>query len=181
MLMAKILNSSTRRLSPWVALETKSVDWEDRRGTQVYHAFAQADYVSVLAITSDGYVPLLRQFRPGCGAYTIELPGGMLEPGESPESCAQRELYEETGYVGGKLTSLGSVWPDPGRLSNELHCYMMTDVVSASEEWASEDGLEVELVSYTDFLALAAKGQLNNAHHLAIVGLAFAAGLLFRE
>lgn len=62
--------------------------------------------VAVVPITAAGRVVLARQFRPGPEAVLLEIPGGGIEPGETPEQAAQRELLEETGYSG-ELHALG--------------------------------------------------------------------------
>ncbi len=162
--MSKVIKVQSERLSPWVTLNTKTINWKDERGVEVYHSFSQADYVSMLAITVDGRIPLVRQFRPGCETSTLELPGGMLE---------------EVGFEGGEDQFLAQLWPDPGRLSNRLHCFLIRNVVPTSQPWNSEAGLQTELIDLKDLFSLTASGQLHNAHHVAIVGLAMSAGLLF--
>lgn len=52
------------------------------------------------AITTDGKVVMVRQFRPGPGKYLLDLPGGVIDPGQTPEDAARAELREETGYEG---------------------------------------------------------------------------------
>lgn len=68
-----------------------------------------ADSVAVLALTDQDQVILARQFRPGPGLILDELPGGGVEPGESPAAAAARELVEETGYAG-QIEVIGSAW-----------------------------------------------------------------------
>lgn len=167
-----------RKLSKWVTLVETAVMWHGRPTLETYHAFSQADYVSVLAMTRDGRFPLVSQYRPACGEVTLELPGGMLDEGEDTALCARRELLEETGCVAGQLTPLGVLWPDPGRLTNRLHCFFAKDVLLAEDRWQPEVGVERQFAGATEFRQLVATGQLSNAHHVAIVGLAQAAGFL---
>jgi ADP-ribose pyrophosphatase len=170
------VDTAERPLSRWLTLVETAVSWPGRKAPDVYHSFAQADYVSVLAVTRDGRFPLVRQYRPGCGAMTLELPGGMLEAGEEPAECMARELREEVGCGGGMLTSLGTLWPDPGRLRNRLHCFFATGLESPPADWQPEEGLEPCFVDAAELRRLVATGALCNAHHVAIVGLAQAAG-----
>lgn len=172
------VESKEYKLSPWVTLVEKSVSWGDARGAEIYHVLSQADYVSVLAVASDGRIPLVRQYRPGCGEFTLELPGGMLEAGEEPTMCARRELEEEVGCIGGKLRLLGVLWPDPGRLMNRLHCFMAEGVVPVESGWQKEAGLECQFVDKAEFKTLIKEGRLSNSHHVAVVGLALANGFL---
>ncbi|MCF8150167.1 MAG: NUDIX hydrolase [Sulfuritalea sp.] len=166
------------RLSKWVALVEMAVVSPGRPTPEIYHAFSQADYVSVLAMSRDGRFPLVSQYRPACGEVTLELPGGMLDVGEEPALCARRELLEETGCGAGQLTPLGVLWPDPGRLTNRLHCFFARDVLLAEDGWQPEVGLEPRFVDVTELRRVLATGQLSNAHHVAIIGLALAAGFL---
>ena len=81
-------------------------------------------FLLVFGITNDGYIPLVRQYRPALEKYTLELPGGVLDEGENPEDGIKREVVEETGYkVVGNLKLLGCLAPDTGRLENNLWCY----------------------------------------------------------
>ena len=57
------------------------------------------DWVNVIPITEDGRVILIRQYRSGTHEITLEIPGGMVDPGEDPQTSATRELTEETGWV----------------------------------------------------------------------------------
>lgn len=165
------------RISPWVTLMETAVTWPGRLQPEVYHAIGQADYVSVLAITADGRVPLVSQYRPGCGEVTLELPGGMLEAGEEPAACARREILEEVGCDGGQMSPLGVLWPDPGRLTNRLHCFVVTGLRAEVPGWQPEPGLERRFVDAAELRRLTAAGRLSNAHHVAIIGLALAAGI----
>ena len=57
------------------------------------------DWVNIIPLTRDDHVVIIRQFRPGTARVQIEIPGGMVDPGEAPAAAAARELAEETGYT----------------------------------------------------------------------------------
>ena len=79
-----------------------------------------SDYVTFLALTNNNEILFVKQYRPVLEKYTLELPSGHVEPGQTPEQAAQAELLEETGYKAEKLELLGCINPDPGRLNNKL-------------------------------------------------------------
>ncbi|MGF7087927.1 ADP-ribose pyrophosphatase [Kroppenstedtia sanguinis] len=79
--------------------------------------------VSVLAVTEEGKIVLVRQYRKPLEREILELPAGKLEPGEEPADCARRELEEETGYRATELTHLVSFYTSPGFADELLHLY----------------------------------------------------------
>jgi ADP-ribose pyrophosphatase len=105
-----------------------------RTGRQLPRVVLEApDWVNVIALTPDREVILVRQYRFGVGAVTTEIPGGIVDPGETSEVAARRELLEETGYSAEKWTYLGSVEPNPAFLNNLCH------------HWLAEGARQVQL------------------------------------
>ena len=80
------------------------------------------DWVNVVPLTADGQVILIRQYRHGIRRVTLEIPGGIVDPNESPQDAAARELLEETGFAPERVRLLGRVSPNPAFLNNT--CYM---------------------------------------------------------
>ena len=149
---------------------------------EAYHSLAQSDYVSVVALTEDGRVPLVRQYRPALECFTLELPGGLRDANEDASACAMRELVEETGLQPvGAPVALGNLAPDTGRLENRLWGFASIVQPTPHEGWIREPGVEPLLVTTVKLRELILGGQFDHALHIALIYLAEMNGFLKLE
>jgi ADP-ribose pyrophosphatase len=117
------------------------------------------DWVNVVALTPDGHIVLVRQFRYGIDEFTLEVPGGVIDAGEDPVLAGLRELQEETGYTGAPAKLLGSVHPNPAMQSNRCHFVFAEGAVKSHEhDWDPDEELQVVTLPAEEVLALAHSG-----------------------
>jgi len=86
-----------------------------------FYSIASRDWVNTIAITPTGEIILVRQYRFAIRELSWEIPGGIIDPGESPLAAGLRELQEETGYVGENARLLAHCSPNPAILRNRCH------------------------------------------------------------
>jgi 8-oxo-dGTP pyrophosphatase MutT (NUDIX family) len=103
------------------------------------------DWVNVIAVTKANEVVLVRQFRFGVWAPTLELPGGMVDEGEDPAHAAARELEEETGFRAPRLVSLGAVHPNPAWQTNRCHSFL-AEGCERVHDGRQDPGEDIEVV-----------------------------------
>ncbi len=121
------------------------------------------DWVNVVAIDRDGRLVMIRQFRFGVGYTTLEIPGGMVDAGETPLQAARRELQEETGYAGGSWATLGAVEPNPAFHDHLCHQFLARDVEPVGGQNLSDgEAIRVELMSEQAVAAAARDGEIRH-------------------
>jgi ADP-ribose pyrophosphatase len=172
--------SRWQKLSEAIQARTRVFDlWSVRyrhpvRGTERDFVVVQTpDWVNVVALTSDHRVVLVRQFRYGIDDFSIEIPGGVMEPAEDPVAAGLRELQEETGFTGASARLLGSVHPNPAIQSNRCHFVLVEGAVKSHDvSWDPDEEIQVSLHSVDEVLGLAHGGAITH-------GLVLDALLLF--
>ncbi|MGH2551383.1 MAG: NUDIX hydrolase [Thermomicrobiales bacterium] len=97
----------------------------------------------ILPVTRDGQIWFVRQTRYAIDRELLELPAGLIDPGETPLETAQRELREEVGLVPGSIEEIGSLFPSAGYSTEEVHVFLARDCDVVDHE-TRDEGLTVE-------------------------------------
>lgn len=141
-----------------------------------FFSLETVDWINVVATTEEGRFILVRQHRLGIDEITLEIPGGMVDPGDTPEQSAARELAEETGYRAGSMTLLKTLSANPAILTNRLHIFHAADCVCSGDQRldAAED-IEVALASREEILEMLRNGDIHHSLVVAALGLYFLA------
>lgn len=116
--------------------------------------------VAVLPVTNDGNAVLVWQYRYPTQRPLLEIPAGKLDPGENPETCARRELAEETGYRANHLKGLGALFPSPGFSGEILHVFVAWDLTAGPSHPDEDELLLTVLVSPAEAVALVAQQRI---------------------
>jgi 8-oxo-dGTP pyrophosphatase MutT (NUDIX family) len=104
------------------------------------------DWVNIIALTPENEVVLVSQFRHGIEAVSLEIPGGVIDPGEEPIEAAARELLEETGFSTARIIPIGVVDAQPAYQNNRCHTFLALDVKRTAEPTPDEgEDLEVSV------------------------------------
>jgi ADP-ribose pyrophosphatase len=145
-------SGSARRVFQGPIFDVQAVEHHREDGrTGEFLRLDCADWVNVSAFHRDSRgrlcLVMVRQFRQGAGEMSLELPGGMVDPGEDAAEAAKRELLEETGFQTLQVEHLGSASPNAAFMGNRMHCYVALDCEYLGEQDLDENEvIDVELV-----------------------------------
>jgi 8-oxo-dGTP pyrophosphatase MutT (NUDIX family) len=175
----QVLTDTALVSQPWLEVREQRVRLANGREIDRFHLIHGPHWASVLCLTEQREVVLVRQYRHGFGGASLELPAGVIEPMESPLAAAERELREETGFQARELVPLLSIAPEPARHSTRAHFFFGQGALRVTDQ-ALDPGEELELVLIpeAELLELVEGGQIVHAAHIAAILTAVYRGLL---
>lgn len=126
------------------------------------------DWVNVIASTEKSEVILIEQFRHGAEEIALEIPGGMIDENESPETAARRELLEETGFSSTDFVFLGKSRPNPALQNNWIHHFLANDCVKTGEtNFDEHESIITKLVALDEIESLIENQKITHSLVLA--------------
>ncbi|MEI7846603.1 MAG: NUDIX hydrolase [Chloroflexota bacterium] len=130
-------------------------------------------WATIVALTRNQEVVLIKQYRHGVGKVIWEFPGGVIDPGETPMEAAKRELLEESGFGvvpvsveedAAKWIDMGPVSPNPDNHTNLIHTFLALDVEKISHQDLDEnEEIDVFLIPLDEVIRMAKDGELLQA------------------
>jgi ADP-ribose pyrophosphatase len=132
--------------------------------THDFYVLESPSWVNIIPLTSAKEVVLIRQYRFGIRDMTLEIPGGLMEPSDSPEEAARRELREETGYREETLIPLGAIHPNPAIQNNLCYTFLAENVFPVGQLVQDErEDIEVVLQPLSEIPLLIRDGAISHA------------------
>jgi len=128
--------------TPWFDIYARPVPGQ----AEPHYSIWTLDVAVVVAVNAAGHLLLVRQYRAPVDMVTLEIPSGHIEPGETPEEAARKELLEETGWRAPQLELLGLMSPSAGRFMNRYWVFFAPGVQPPGpDSLPVEQGLAPEL------------------------------------
>lgn len=119
--------------------------------------------VAIVALTDEGRICLVRQYRTALGRVTVEVPAGKMDPGEDPLDCAHRELLEETGMQAEKMAFLTTLATSDGFCDELIHIYMATGLKFVGSDPDADEFINVDLVPVNELVDAVLDGKIEDA------------------
>ncbi len=181
-------------MQPWTILAQKTL--LDRRWLRItedcvelpngtiideFHVLHSPSWAAVIAVTDSEDILMVEQYRHGLGRTSLELPSGVIDPGERPLDAAKRELYEETGHKAQDWVTLIDVAPEPARSTHRAYFYVAHGAVQVGDaKPEASEIIDVKRFGIEMVLSTLINGRIDHAAHVGAILLAEKRGLLRR-
>jgi ADP-ribose pyrophosphatase len=129
-----------------------------------FYVIETRDWINIIPLTADQQLVMVKQYRHGSKQITLEIPGGMLDEGDTPERAAARELMEETGYEAEEWVKVGVVNPNPAIFNNRCYTFLAKNLKKVSDPTPDQtEDIDVVLIPLSDIPELIRKGTIDHA------------------
>ena len=128
--------------------------------------------VTLVPVDGEGRILFVRQYRHATGRELLELPAGTLNANEPPESCALREIREETGFAAGNIVKIGEFFLAPGYSTEYMVIYLATELTTDPLPRDQDEFITLQPIPVDEAYTMAVNGELMDGKSLAALLLA---------
>ena len=162
----KLCSSEYIHKGPWATLRVDKCQMPDGRLVDEYYVLEYPNWVNAVAVTEEGKLLIVKQYRHAAGIVSLEIPGGVIDGNETPEAAIRRELLEETGYQFDDIDLLCTVYANPSTANNHTYCYLARGGKKVQEQSLDEhEEIAVEQHSIHEVRQLLADNKIPQALH----------------
>ncbi len=166
----KTLSSEYLSHETWFTVRKDTCEKSDGSVVNNYYVFEFPDWATAFPITAEGKIIMTKQYRHALNEVGFELPGGVVEKGESFEAGIQRELLEETGYVFDEIKLLGKISANPSTNSNLMHMFLATGGKKVSEQSLdANEEIEILELSFDELMQLVDENKIMQSMHITAI------------
>lgn len=166
----KTLSSTQTFRDKYLSVRTDRCQHESGHIVPTYHVIEQSEWVTIIPVTDEGNVVLIREYRHAAGKVLLSLPGGVSDPGETDwAAVGQRELREETGYTAREIVPVGTCYANPALQDNQVHYFIAFGAQHTdAQELDPNEEIEVLEMPYSEFLDYGALPVQHGLHAAAL-------------
>lgn len=159
---------STRYLvrEKWATLRVDTCKLQNGEVKDDYYVLEYPNWVNAIALTTEGKLILVRQYRHAADIISLEVPGGVIDGDEAPEAAVRRELLEETGYTFESSELIATLYPNPATANNVTYTYLLTGGRKTHEQHLDEhEILNVEEYTIEEVKQLLKDNKIDQSLH----------------
>jgi 8-oxo-dGTP pyrophosphatase MutT (NUDIX family) len=163
----KVLESTYLHNEPWLTVRKDICETPGGKHIPAFYVNEYPDWGNAFCLTKDGRVVMVKQYRHGIGEEGIELPGGVIEEGESPKEGVLRELLEETGYRFETIEYLGKISANPSTTNNLMHMFLARGGEKVAEQNLDEsEEVDVLYMSIAEVKQMVRENRIMQSLHV---------------
>lgn len=156
------------RLGPWLSVRQECVEMPSGAQIPTWFIFEFPDWINVIALTKEGKMVMVDQYRHALGETHYELVAGVIDQGETPLEAAKRELSEETGFEGGEWQLFMTLSPNPTNHNNLSYTFLATGVEKRREQHQEPtEDIGVHVMEQEQVMEMLRDGEIIQALHAA--------------